>query len=57
AARCREMEWLGREALVDYWRTISYDLTPQHIEGVRRFFRMAHELGLLPSDPELRFID
>ncbi len=57
AARCGEKEWLGREALVDYWRTISYDLTPQHIEGVRCFFRMAHELGLLPSDPELRFID
>ncbi len=57
AAGCREMEWFGREALVDYWRTISYDLTPQHMEGVRRFFRMAHELGLLASDPELRFVE
>ncbi len=56
AAGCREMEWFGREALVDYWRTISYDLTPQHMEGVRQFFRMAHELGLLATNPELRLI-
>jgi chorismate dehydratase len=56
AAGCTDMEWISREALVDYWRTISYDLTPQHIEGVKRFFRMAKELELLPNDPELRMI-
>jgi chorismate dehydratase len=56
AADCKDMEWISREALVDYWRTISYDLTPQHIEGVKRFFRMAKELELLTDDPELRMI-
>lgn len=54
AAGCGDMEWISREMLADYWRTISYDLTPQHIAGVRRFFRMAKEIGLLPDDPELR---
>lgn len=56
AAESRETEWIGREALVDYWRTISYDLTDQHMEGVKLFFRMAKELELLPVAPELRFV-
>jgi chorismate dehydratase len=56
AAGAREADWIGPAALVDYWRTISYDLTPQHIEGVRRFFRLAKEMQLLPADPELRMI-
>jgi chorismate dehydratase len=52
----KELAWIGRERLVDYWQTISYDLTAQHIEGVRRFFRFAAELGLLEREPELRII-
>jgi chorismate dehydratase len=51
------MEWISREKLAEYWRTISYDLTSEHIAGVKRFFRMAKELELLPDDPELRLID
>jgi chorismate dehydratase len=57
AAGCRDMEWLGCETLVDYWRTISYDLTAEHIAGVRRFFTLAEELKLLPAAPELRMIE
>jgi chorismate dehydratase len=56
AAGCRDMEWIGCDTLVDYWRTISYDLTPAHMEGVRRFFMLAEELKLLPAAPELRMI-
>lgn len=55
AAGCVEREWLGVEELVDYWRTISYELTPAHLEGARSFFRHAFEMGLIPSLPELRF--
>ncbi|HEY6873881.1 MAG TPA: menaquinone biosynthesis protein [Geobacteraceae bacterium] len=54
ADRCREREWMGREALVDYWRTISYDLTASHLEGAARFFRYARELRLIEAVPELR---
>jgi chorismate dehydratase len=56
AAACKDMEWISRDVLADYWRTISYDLTPQHIAGLKRFFRMAKDLGLLPVDPELRLL-
>jgi len=55
AAGCREREWLATEDLVDYWRTISYDLTPAHVDGVRTFFRYACELSLIPAEPEIRF--
>lgn len=54
ADRCREREWIGKEALVDYWRTISYDLTPRHLEGAATFFRYAKELQLLREEPEIR---
>ncbi len=54
AEQSKEVEWMGREVLVDYWRTISYDLTPRHLEGVATFFRYARELGLIVEEPELR---
>jgi chorismate dehydratase len=57
AAGCRERAWLETAQLVDYWRTISYELTPAHLEGAQLFFRYAFELGLIPSLPELVFLD
>jgi len=54
ADESKEREWISREALVDYWQTISYDLTPQHLAGVTVFFRYAKELGLIPEEPEIR---
>jgi chorismate dehydratase len=57
AASCAERAWLSSDALVDYWQTISYELTPAHLEGARCFFRHAFEMGLIPSEPELVFLD
>lgn len=54
---CDEKGWMDRELLVDYWNTISYDLTPAHIQGVETFFSYAAELGLLPGRPELRIFN
>jgi chorismate dehydratase len=56
AAASSEREWITQESLVAYWRTISYDLTPRHIEGVRAFFSFACELGLLEVEPEIRLL-
>ena len=55
AACCPEREWIGERELVDYWRTISYELTEAHLDGARCFFRHAHEMGLIPTLPEIRF--
>jgi chorismate dehydratase len=54
AVHAREREWMGEKALVEYWRTISYDLTPRHLEGLRLFFRLAAEMNLLPGEPDIR---
>jgi chorismate dehydratase len=48
---------LGAEELADYWRTVSYRLTPAHLAGLRRFFALCAKHGLLVEEPELLFID
>ncbi len=57
ASGCRELAWMSGPALVEYWRTISYDLTPDHLEGVRTFYRYAAELGILAREPEIRMFE
>ena len=54
AGKSAERQWLAGDALVDYWRTISYDLTPRHLDGVKLFFRHAREMGLIGAEPEIR---
>lgn len=49
----REREWMGAPALVDYWKTISYDLTDDHLRGLETFYRYAAEMGLIPTPPEI----
>lgn len=50
-----EYGWMGQDALLDYWKTISYDLTQWHLEGVKTFFQCAREIGILEKEPEIRF--
>jgi chorismate dehydratase len=54
ADTCKEREWMGRDALIDYWQTLSYDLTPRHLAGVATFFRYARDLQLIGAEPEIR---
>lgn len=55
AEDCSERAWMDVEALVCYWKSISYDLTSRHIEGVKAFYRGAMELGILAKEPEIGF--
>ena len=55
AAQTPERQWMGEGALVDYWRCMSYDLTPQHQEGLQRYFALCVKHGLLKEEPALRF--
>jgi chorismate dehydratase len=45
------------EELVNYWQTVSYRLTPAHLDGLRRFFALCVKYDLLAEEPELRFTD
>jgi chorismate dehydratase len=51
AATCQEREWMSREALAEYWNVISYELTPDHLLGLRTFYRYAAEVGILSEEP------
>jgi chorismate dehydratase len=48
------MEWIGKSELINYWQTISYDLTPRHIEGLRLFYHLSADLGLIDREPPIR---
>lgn len=47
-------EWIGKKELIDYWKNISYDLTPLHLDGLQLFYRYSAELGLIDGEPQIR---
>ena len=49
-------DFLSVEELMDYWQVISYDLSADHLEGVRRFYADAVAIGALERAPEIVFI-
>ncbi|BCR04693.1 chorismate dehydratase [Desulfuromonas versatilis] len=57
AAAVPEVEWMGSQRLVDYWRCMSYDLGGAHLEGLRLFFGLCRKHGLLESEPEVKFFE
>lgn len=57
AAKAVERQWMEKDCLTDYWRTISYELTERHLRGVKQFFGFAAELGLLAHAPEVELFD
>lgn len=48
---------LGAEALVSYWKDVSYQLTAEHLAGLRLFFSLCVKYRLLDELPTLDFID
>ncbi|TLM68934.1 MAG: futalosine synthase [Deltaproteobacteria bacterium] len=49
---------LSAAELVRYWRdSMSYELTDDHLAGLRRFFSLCCKYGLLDEEPQLRFTD
>jgi len=39
-----------------YWSGLSFDLDQPMIDGLRAYYRMAAEIGEIPSAPELRWL-
>jgi chorismate dehydratase len=48
------MDWIGKNELINYWKTISYDLTTSHIEGLQLFYHLSTNLGLVEKEPLIR---
>ena len=57
AQQSPEVEWMGKDRLVDYWRdNLSFDLGREHRDGLILFYRYCVDLGLLKAEPELSFL-
>ena len=56
AAFAPESAWMGIPNLVDYWETMSYELSDEHIAGLMKFYGFAKELGEVSEVPGLRFL-
>lgn len=57
AGQTPERQWMGEAALADYWRAMSYDLSPQHQAGLQLYFSLCVRHGLLTEEPLLRFFE
>jgi len=56
AAGAPERDWMGERGLLEYWRAISYSLDDEHVEGLMRFYELAHELGEAPAVERIGFM-
>jgi chorismate dehydratase len=57
AATLKQNIWTNNSFLINYWSIISYDLTEEHIEGLKLFYRYAAECGFIESEPHLRILE
>jgi chorismate dehydratase len=56
-AQLSKINWTNRDFLINYWNTISYELTPSHIEGLKLFYRFAANISLIDREPPLCIFD
>lgn len=49
--------WTNQAFLINYWNDISYDLSKEHIKGLKLYYRYAAECGFIESAPDLKFIE
>ena len=55
-SRSEEVAWMGQDRLLNYLKNVSYDLDPQHIEGLQCFYALLEKHGMIESAPEIEFI-
>lgn len=53
--RCVEMLGISERYWFDYFAQFKYDLGPDLQEGLKRYFTLCFEEGLLPENPKLEF--
>ncbi len=57
SSRYAEHFGFSAEFLDRYWSDLSYELDEPMIAGLRKFYRLAAEIGEIPQAPELRWVD
>jgi len=51
-----EKTWYGEQALLSYWRQMSYGLDPMHLQGMELFCALCVKHQLLTEIPEMHFL-
>ena len=51
-----EIVGLGAESIVNYWRSIDYQLDKEHLQSLQLFFKLCEKYRLLEDRPELNFL-
>ena len=54
-AKATDLSWLNDEQLVDYWQSMSYQLSARHIAGLELFFHLCVKYHYLPEVPTVDF--
>lgn len=57
AARYADAFGFPADFLERYWADLSYELDASMLEGLRAFYRLAAEIGEIPREPEIRWMD
>ena len=57
AKTLKQNVWTNSLFLINYWENISYDLTKEHIDGLKLYYRYAAECGFIESEPNLRLLE
>ncbi len=52
-----QLKIIDRAQILDYWDTINYDLTKQHIKSINKFYKLSAELNIIPRAPLLAIAD
>lgn len=55
ACQLSEQTGFPTVCLEEYWRSMSYDLSEGHLEGLRLYFTLCHKHGLLNRVPDFHF--
>ncbi len=52
-----QLRIMKREQILDYWDTINYDLTEEHIKSIDKFYKLSADLSIIPRAPLLAIAD
>jgi chorismate dehydratase len=52
-----QLKVIDRAQILDYWETINYNLTDEHIKSINKFYELAAQIGIIPRAPLLALAD
>lgn len=52
-----QLKVIDRAQILDYWETINYDLTEEHIKSINKFYKLSAELNIIPKAPLIALAD